>query len=135
MNEEEQQRLMEYYEKHNAIYQQKKEADLIAKGLYTYHYLDDFKEGYLYNHEKKKYVKKVAIDLSDDEYETVKRYSMHSKTENENKLSVFLGVLGFLAVIIAVATDGDVSTGVVALALLIGMNYVALLNILKLLKS
>lgn len=98
MNEEAQQLLEEYYNKQEnkqkAIKLQKQKEDLIARGLHTYDELEKHKIGYHYNQEKGKYVKKVAIDITDEEYEKVKQYP-HDAQE-DGSLRIVLRLITFI---------------------------------------
>ncbi len=116
-----------------------KEKDLISWGFSKMDYSDTCKEDYYYSSLVNKFVKKIALDISDEDYEKIKKYKLASKNNGmeriANIIAIGIFIIGFISgIVLGAVADSFIATLVIwATTFAFGFLYIILAHIIKML--
>ncbi len=100
MDEDNKKRVNEYCEKQEIILKKERDKDLIKRGLYDIVKSDTYQEGYYYSRKHGTYIKKVAINITSEDYERIKRYKVNEAKPKESDGHLLF--IGFIYAIIGI---------------------------------
>ncbi len=140
MDEDKNALLEKYISEQEKILQKKKEEELISRGLYRLETSDEYQPYFTYDPDKKIYYKKVPLELTDEEYEQIKKYPV--KRKSDLGLASVLILIGVIIIVLGVVfgiagSNGDGGTAMLVIigTFASGIVYIALGVIINLLSE
>lgn len=130
----------DYIEKQEAIKRKKIEQDLIDRGLYVLEYSDEAKKGYTYDQKTEKYVRKVPIEISPEDYERIKKYPLNRKLRSNfsvmlNIIGIVIIISGFIFSIVMPINNAFILIGIWLSSFIVGNIYFALAYLISVLNN
>lgn len=145
MNQEIKNRLEKYYQEQEDLLKKEKKAlkeeELIYRGLYDLEFCDEIKEGYVYSVKHEKYVKKIALAISDEDYENIKKYKIEKNDDDQVLQQVIKGIgiaifiIGFIVGLFSFRNEASIGIGIWFSSFITGTLFLALSKIIELLED